>query len=92
MPNILVSTLGTWSILPEVVAFTDNPGISRTDFTSELHRAARLTEGGLSIWDLFLLIRNGFKASFLERSVKHRLIRDAERDIMAIVQQGLPGL
>jgi hypothetical protein len=26
MPNILVSSLGTWSILPEVVGFT-NPGI-----------------------------------------------------------------
>ena len=35
---------------------TDNPGISLTTPTQELHRAARLTRGGLSKWDLLQLM------------------------------------
>ena len=31
---------------------TDNPGISRTDMNEEYLKAARLTPGGLSKWDL----------------------------------------
>ena len=36
----------------KVTINTDNPGISRTDFTNELHRASRLTPGGLSAWEI----------------------------------------
>lgn len=37
-----------------VTVNTDNPGISRTDFTNEIHRAARLSPGGLTLWEILL--------------------------------------
>jgi adenosine deaminase len=73
-----------------VTVNTDNPGISRTDFTRELHRAARLTPGGLSIWDVLLLVRNGFKAAFCKRSVRQKMLRDAESELLGWIQEGLP--
>lgn len=69
-----------------VTVNTDNPGISRTDITRELHRAARLTPGGLSQWEICRIIRNGFKAAFAERSVRQHLIRDAESRLMDVIQ------
>jgi len=68
---------------------TDNPGISRTGFTQELHRAARLTPGGLSLWEILILIRNGFKAAFTNREERHRLIREAETEILTILNKGI---
>jgi len=73
-----------------VTVNTDNPGISRTDFTKELHRAARLTPGGLSLWEILLLVRNGFKAAFCPRSLRQNLIREAETRIIDIIKEGLP--
>ena len=73
-----------------VTVNTDNPGISRTDFSRELHRAARLTPGGLSIWDLLLLIRNGYKAGFCKRPVRTKLLREAESEILELIQGALP--
>lgn len=71
-----------------VTVNTDNPGISRTDPTRELHRAARLTRGGLSLWDLLLVVRNGFKASFVEGVVRHGLLRKAETMILRKLEEG----
>jgi adenosine deaminase len=69
-----------------VTVNTDNPGISRTDFTSELHRAARLTPDGLSIWDVLLLIRNGFKSAFCSRSLRQQMLLEAESEILNVIQ------
>ena len=68
----------------------DNPGISRTSFSRELHRAARMTPGGLSLWDILRIIRNGFKASFADRFTRSRLLREAETEIMELIQEGFP--
>jgi len=73
-----------------VTVNTDNPGISRTDFTLELHRAARLTPGGLSLWEILLLIRNSFRAAFTGSEKRHQLIREAEAEIIRIIHEGLP--
>ncbi len=73
-----------------VTVNTDNLGISRTDFTRELHRAARLTPGGLSLWEILLLIRNSFKASFCKSDARHRMLREAESEILAQIQRRLP--
>ena len=73
-----------------VTVNTDNPGISRTDFTRELHRAARLTPGGLSLWEILLLIRNGFRSAFLGSDERHSLIRDAESEVIERIREGLP--
>jgi len=73
-----------------VTVNADNPGISRTDFTNELHRGARMTPGGLSVWDILLLIRNGFKAAFSRRPLRQKLLRRAESEILALIREGLP--
>lgn len=73
-----------------VTVNTDNPGISRTDFTNELHRAARLTLGGLTIWDILLCVRNGFRASFAKKELRQQMLRNAESSVLALIQGGLP--
>lgn len=72
-----------------VTVNTDNPGISRTDFSKEYHRAGRLTPNGLSLWDVLVLIRNGFKAAFTEAPRRHDLLRKAENMILQVLEQGL---
>jgi adenosine deaminase len=64
---------------------TDNPGISRTNFTNELHRACRMTPGGLSLWDLLTLIRSGLRAAFIDDDHRNRLLLEAEREISRII-------
>jgi adenosine deaminase len=66
---------------------TDNPGISRTSFTNELHRAARLTPGGLSLWDIFQLIHNGFLLAFYPYAEKKKMIKEAERIIGRLIKE-----
>jgi adenosine deaminase len=66
----------------KVTVNTDNPGISRTDFTQELHMAARLTPGGLSRWEILRLIRNGLNSAF--DRVERRLQRLEEVEKKAI--------
>jgi len=74
----------------KVTVNTDNPGISRTDLTHELHRAARMTPNGLSLWDILKIVRNGFKASFVDRVHRNRMLRDAEKKIVHLIQQSIP--
>lgn len=64
---------------------TDDPGISLTDCTHELHKAARMTKGGLSKWDILQLICNGFRTAFFPYEQKKRLIRDAEKSIGQLI-------
>ncbi|NLV97875.1 MAG: hypothetical protein GX043_11165, partial [Desulfovibrionales bacterium] len=63
---------------------SDNPGISRTDLTRELHRACRLTPGGLSLWDLLILIRQGFRSIF-SQDVRRQLLMNAEDEVVRIL-------
>ena len=73
-----------------VTVNTDNPGISRTDFTRELHRAARMTPGGLSLWEILLLIRNSFRAAFVGTDMRNELLRQAELEVIEQIREGLP--
>lgn len=68
---------------------TDDPGISCTNETKELHRAARLTCGGLSKWDILQLLYNGFKTAFYPYADKHKLIHKAEKMIGELIQRDL---
>lgn len=61
-----------------VTVNTDNPGISRTDLSRELLLAAQLTKGGLSKWDILKIVRNSFKAAFIDPARKKKLIQQAE--------------
>lgn len=69
-----------------VTVNTDNPGISRTDPTRELHRAARLTPNGLSRWDICRIIRNGYRSAFADSGMRRRLLHQAEKVLVDAVQ------
>ncbi len=60
---------------------TDNPGISRTNITNELLKASRLTNDGLSLWDILKILKMGFKSYFLDFETKKELYLKAEKDI-----------
>lgn len=74
----------------KVTVCADNPGISRTDFTRELHRAARLTPGGLSIWSLLKIVYNGFVSSFADHATRNRVLRQVEKEILNLIERGIP--
>lgn len=60
---------------------TDDPGISRTNITNELLKAARLTRGGLSLWDVFSLLYNSFDLAFLPYDNKIELLNDMNAEM-----------
>ena len=72
----------------KVTVCTDNTGISRTDFSRELLKAARLSPGGLSIWDILVLVRNSFKGAFLPFEEKARLLQESEKEIERLIETG----
>lgn len=55
---------------------TDDPGMSRTNITNELLKAARLTRGGLSLWDILSLLYNSFEMAFLPYREKMKLLNE----------------
>jgi adenosine deaminase len=67
---------------------TDDPGISLTDMTHELHKAARMTSGGLSKWEILQMICNGFRSAFYPYEQKKQLIRKAEEDLAVLIKNG----
>ena len=69
----------------KVCICSDDPGISRTDISKEYWKAAKMTEGGLSKWEILTLIRNGFVSSFQSKEQKQELIKKAEQKIMQLV-------
>ena len=71
-----------------VTVNTDDPGISRTHITAEYHKAAALTEGGLSHWQVLQLIRNGFQAAFCGREDRRNLLLQAEKEVVQKLMNG----
>lgn len=68
-----------------VTVSTDNRGISATTLTDEYLLAAKLSEGGLSKWDALRIIKNGFKAAFLPKKEKDKLLKDIDRQVFEII-------
>ena len=66
---------------------TDNMGISRTDFTNEYMKAARLTKGGLSWWNIYQLIKNGFKNAFCSFEERRKLLIETEKIITSFINR-----
>lgn len=66
---------------------TDDPGISMTDMTHELHKAARMTNGGLSKWDVLQLLCNGFRTAFYPYELKKQLMRKVEVEIGDLINK-----
>ncbi len=65
-----------------VTVNTDDPGMSRTHLSAEYHKAAALTDGGLSRWQILQLIRNGFRAAFCSHPDRRRHLLAAEKEIV----------
>lgn len=68
---------------------TDNPGISRTDFSQEYFKAASFYEKGFTLWEVLQIIRNGFRSAFLPYRLKQRLIINVEKQIMQVLNEGI---
>lgn len=68
-----------------VTVNTDNRGISRTTLSQEYLEAARLTKGGLSRWEILRLIKNSFKAAFLPKDEKDRLLKKIDEVIFSLI-------
>ncbi|TWI64806.1 adenosine deaminase [Desulfobotulus alkaliphilus] len=66
---------------------TDNPGISRTDFSKEYLKAAQMSEGGLSLWEVFTLIRNSFRSAFTDMETRKHLLLKSEQQIMELIEE-----
>jgi adenosine deaminase len=71
----------------KVTVNTDDPGISRTNLSFEYLKAARMTEKGLSQWDVLQLIRNSFRAAFAPHKVKGDCLIRAENRIIELVSR-----
>lgn len=68
-----------------VTVNTDNPGISRTDISTEYYKAASMSADGLSRWQVLQLVRNGFQAALCSLEERRELVRAAERNIVEIL-------
>ena len=65
-----------------VTVNTDNPGISRTSPSAELYKAACLSPGGLTRWQILQLLRNGFQAAFCPLRERAQMLRQAEQALL----------
>jgi len=59
---------------------TDNPGISRTDATGELFKAAEFCPE-LSLWDALAIIKQGFSHAFLTANEREKIVKEVDRKI-----------
>ncbi len=64
---------------------TDNRGISSTTLSHEYLEAARMTEDGLSRWEVLRLVKNSFKAAFLPKDEKDRLLKRIDEEIFSLI-------
>jgi adenosine deaminase len=67
---------------------TDNPGISRTTLAGEYLAAARMSEGGLTLWEALAMIRQGFVHAFVASGERERLLKRADQRIYELMTTG----
>ncbi len=68
-----------------VTVNTDNRFISNTTLSNEYLMASRLTKDGLTKWEALKLVKNGFKAAFLPKDLKDKLLKEVDREIFGIL-------
>lgn len=61
-----------------VVLCTDNPGISRTTLANEFLVAARMTEGGLTLWEALSMMYTAHEFAFTPASIRQRILSEAD--------------
>jgi len=64
---------------------TDDPGMSLTNLTNEYYKAASMTKGGLSKWEILQINRNGFKYGFLPLKEKKKLLMEVETELFEFI-------
>ncbi len=64
---------------------TDNLGISKTTLSKELLLAGKLTDGGLSRWEILQLCRNSLRSVFLPKDEKDRLMKEADKMVYELI-------
>ncbi len=72
-----------------VTVNTDNPGISLTSWSNELYKAAALSHGGLNLFQILQLVKNGVSTSFLTHEEKKKMMFKFEEDILNVVKKGV---
>lgn len=60
---------------------TDNPGISRTTLADEYLAAARMSDGGLTLWEALALVRQAFVHAFLPSAEREHLLKAVDQHI-----------
>lgn len=60
---------------------TDNPGISRTTLADEYLAAARMLQGGLSLWECLALMRQAFVHAFLPGAQREALLKQVDAQV-----------
>lgn len=74
-----------------VALCTDNPGISRTDATAELYKAATFWPE-LTLWDALALIKQGFAHAFLPSSEREQQLKNVDGVVFGWALERLSGL
>lgn len=69
-----------------VTVNTDDPGISLTNLTAEYMKAAKMTPGGISKWDILQLINNSFSSTFAPFVKRREYLKNAENAIMKLIE------
>jgi len=67
-----------------VTLCTDNPGISRTTLAQEYLGAARMTTGGLTLWETLMLMRQSLVHAFLPSAHREQLLKRADAQVYQI--------
>jgi adenosine deaminase len=68
-----------------VALCTDNPSISRTTLADEFLAAARMTDGGLTLWECLSLMRQAFVHAFLPSAEREALLKRVDAHIFELV-------
>lgn len=75
----------------KVTVNSDDPGICRTSLTEEYLRAAELSPGGLSFWEVLKLVYHGFTAAFCPHDERRDHIRRAQERLKGILLEAGEG-
>ncbi|MEO6319733.1 MAG: CRISPR-associated ring nuclease [Polaromonas sp.] len=70
---------------------TDNPGVSRTTLAGEYLAAARMTPGGLTLWESLALMRQAFVHAFLPSAERETILKQVDQRVFALIASSPTG-
>jgi adenosine deaminase len=73
----------------QVTINSDDPGMCLTDLTQEYYKAASMTKGGLSKWDILQIVKNGFESAFCSFPERMKMINNVGEQVHSILMDGL---